>query len=154
LKRNRLPRTARQDIGAETDADGCIGGSTHITALKRAFRTNARSPYGPGDAATIDEADIDAEFSDGAGVMLNRAATAGRPEYAIHILLAADDDADSRGDVAGQHTDFRARLGATRSGRSYEVGCESWSRNRNAGYHGHCRKEGSRETERHVFVLF
>ncbi|AIJ85565.1 hypothetical protein C035_01499 [Brucella melitensis R3/07-2] len=96
LKRNRLPRTAGQDIGAEADADCGIGGCADITPLQCASRANRRRPDGPGEAATIDEADIDADLGDGAVIVLQRAAATLGLEYTINILTAADDDTDRR----------------------------------------------------------
>jgi hypothetical protein len=106
LQGNRIPRTADQHIGAESDRDCRAPCRAGICPGQRArCRISGRCDHRPNNHPALQIADIDTEFIDGPDIVLWRASR--RRKGAVDRPRGAEDEAKAAGYIAGEHPDLQ-----------------------------------------------
>jgi hypothetical protein len=109
LQGYRIPRTAKQEVRTNTDANGRTAACTAVVSCKASWhQVFGRREHAPGQSATGRKADIKTNGGHAPSITLRRYRHI-RGKEAVHLLKADNDEAYGRGKPAVEHSNFGPR---------------------------------------------
>ena len=110
LQRERIGRTADEEVRADADADSRVGANaTVVTGESARAHAIGRSMHGPGKAGLLGHAEVETEAVDAGDVRLDRA-TVIAAEDALELGRRTNDETDVLTALAFENADLHALL--------------------------------------------